>query len=92
VLVAGSVALMNLYRVAQPMNRMRLLLVVTMSTLFGLAFVLPFTQRLFELPRAALWSYLLAAAFVVGSWPLLVLGSRLAERWHRPSAGVAEAH
>ena len=83
VLVAGAVALMNLYRVAQPMNQWRLILIVVMSSLFGLAFVFPSTQGWFELPRPALWAYVLAAAFIVGSWPLLVLGSRLAERWHR---------
>jgi cation-transporting ATPase E len=91
VLVAGSVALLNLFRVAQPMNPMRLTLVVVMSSLFGLAFLFPFSQKLFELPRSALWTYGLAAAFVVASWPLLVLGSRVAERWHRPDAPTVSA-
>ncbi len=34
VLAAGSVALMNLYRVARPLNRLRTALVVTMTSLF----------------------------------------------------------
>ncbi len=83
VLVAGSVALMNLYRVARPMNRLRTALVVTMVALFALAFVTPWGRNLFELPRTAAWAYGLAAAFIVISWPLLELGSRVATRWGR---------
>jgi len=82
VLVAGSVALMNLYRVARPLNTLRTALVATMTTLFGLAFVMPWSRRLFELPLTELWAYGVAAAFIVAAWPLLELGSRLAQRWH----------
>ena len=83
VLVAGSVALMNLYRVARPMNRLRMALVVTMVALFALAFVTPWGRDLFELPRTAAWAYGLAAALIVVSYPLLELGSRVATRWRR---------
>jgi cation-transporting ATPase E len=83
VLVAGSVALMNLYRVARPMNRLRTALVVTMVALFALAFVTPWGRDLFELPRTAAWAYGLAAALIVVSYPLLELGSRVATRWGR---------
>ncbi len=83
VLVAGSVALMNLYRVAQPLNRLRATLVITMITLFALAFVMPWSRDVFELPRTAAWAYGLAAAFIAVAWPLLEIGSRIAERWHR---------
>ena len=83
VLVAGSVALMNLYRVARPLNRLRAALVITMVALFALAFATPWTRDLFELPRTSLWAYGMAAAFIAGSWPLLELGSRVATRWHR---------
>ena len=83
VLVAGSVALMNLYRVARPMNRLRMTLVVTMVALFALAFVTPWGRDLFELPRTAAWAYGLAAALIVVSYPLLELGSRVATRWRR---------
>ncbi len=83
VLVAGSVALMNLYRVARPLNRLRAVLVITMVALFALAFATPWTRDLFELPRTSLWGYGMAAAFIAASWPLLELGSRVATRWHR---------
>ena len=83
VLVAGSVALMNLYRVARPLNRLRAVLVITMVALFALAFATPWTRDLFELPRTSLWAYGMAAAFIAVSWPLLELGSRVATRWHR---------
>ena len=83
VLVAGSVALMNLYRVARPLNRLRAALVITMVALFALAFATPWTRDLFELPRTSLWAYGMAAAFIAVSWPLLELGSRVATRWHR---------
>ena len=83
VLVAGSVALMNLYRVARPLNRLRAVLVITMVALFVLAFATPWTRDLFELPRTSLWAYGMAAAFIAAAWPLLELGSRVATRWHR---------
>jgi cation-transporting ATPase E len=83
VLAAGSVALMNLYRVARPLNRLRAALVITMVSLFALAFLTPWTRDLFELPRTAAWAYGMAAAFIVAAWPLLELGSRVATRWHR---------
>jgi cation-transporting P-type ATPase E len=83
VLVAGAVALMNLYRVARPMNRLRAALVITMIGLFAVAFLTPWTRDTFELPRTATWAYGLAAAFIVISYPLLELGSRVASRWHR---------
>ncbi|MEP7202229.1 MAG: HAD-IC family P-type ATPase [Ilumatobacteraceae bacterium] len=83
VLVAGSVALMNLYRVAQPLNRLRAALLITMVALFALAFLIPAGRRAFELPRTATWAYGMAAASVVVAWPLLELGSRVATRWRR---------
>jgi cation-transporting ATPase E len=80
VLVAGSVALINLYRVARPLNRRRAALVSTMVALFGLAFVFPFSRDLFELPVTELWAYGLSAAFVAVAAPLLVAGGRISER------------
>jgi hypothetical protein len=82
VLVAGSVALLNLYRVARPLNPLRLALVTTMAALFALAFVFPFGRKWFELPLTKGWAYGVAALFIAGAYPLLVLGSRVAERWH----------
>jgi len=82
VLVAGSVALMNLYRVARPLNRRRTVLVVTMVALFALAFIIPMGRDWFELPTTAGWAYGLAAALIVVAWPLLELGGRIAD-WHR---------
>ena len=83
VLVAGAVALMNLYRVARPLNRLRAALVITMVALFALMFITPWTRDAFELPRTATWAYGMAAAFIAAAWPLLELGSRVATRWHR---------
>ncbi len=85
VLVAGSVALMNLYRVARPLNTLRRWLVVTMVALFALAFLIPVGRDWFELPTTAWWAYGLAAGLIVAAWPLLELGGRLAE-WHRVRA------
>jgi cation-transporting P-type ATPase E len=83
VLAAGSVALMNLYLVARPLNRLRATLVITMVALFALAFVLPWTRDMFVLPLTQAWAYVLSAAFIAAAWPLLQLGSRVAERWYR---------
>ena len=85
VLVAGSVALMNLYRVARPINRLRGGLVIVMVALFALAFILPMGRDWFELPTTAGWAYGLAAVLIAVAWPLLELGSRLAQR-HRVHA------
>lgn len=82
VLVAGTIALMNLYRVASPMNVPRRLLVAAMSVLFGAAFVIPFGRDLFELPVAEPWTYGLAAVAIALAWPLLVLGARVADSFH----------
>lgn len=82
VLVAGSVALMNLYRIASPLNVLRSILVFTMIGLFALAFVLPWGRDWFELPLTRAWAYALAAAAIALAWPLLHLGARVAERFH----------
>jgi len=82
VMVAGSVALMNLYRVARPLNTLRTALVATMITLFGLAFTMPWSRDLFELPLTRLWAHLVAVVIIVASYPLLVLGNSLTHRWH----------
>jgi cation-transporting ATPase E len=82
VLVAGSVALMNLVRVAQPLNRWRRILVGTMLGAFAVVFVVPAGRRVFELPLTLWWAYVLAGAFIGAAWPLLVLGSRITDRWH----------
>ncbi len=76
VLVAGSVALMNLYRVALPLNRLRLALISTMAVAFAAAFVMPWSRDLFELPLTEPWAYALAAVFIACAYPALVLGSR----------------
>lgn len=90
VLVAGSVALMNLYRTALPLNRLRTAVVVTMTVLFYGAFLLPATRDVFELPLTEWWAYAVGAAFAAAAWPLLVLGSRVSERWHaRPVTSPA---
>ncbi len=86
VLVAGGVALMNLFRVAQPLNHLRRVLIVTMIALFGLAFVLPIGRRIFELPLTHAWAYAMGAAFIAAAWPLLVLGSWVSEQFHRKAA------
>ncbi len=80
VLVAGSVALMNLARVARPLTLLRKVLVGAMMTGFALAFLTPWTRDLFELPVTKTWAYGLAAAFVAAAYPLLVFGSRVAEQ------------
>lgn len=79
VLVAGSIALMNLYRVASPMNPMRLALVVIMSALFAAAFAMDWSRELFELPITEPWAYPVAGVVVVAAWPALVIGGRMAE-------------
>ena len=83
VLAAGSVALMNLYLVARPLNRLRATLVITMVAFFALAFVLPWSRDMFDLPLTQAWAYGVSAAFIAAAWPLLQLGSRVAGRWYR---------
>jgi cation-transporting ATPase E len=85
VMVAGAVALMNLYRVARPLNPLRLGLVVTMVAMFSLAFLTPWTRDLFELPITEPWAYGLGAAFIVAAYPLLAFGARVSDKvrpWH----------
>ena len=82
VMAAGSVALMNLYLVARPLNRLRATLVITMVSLFAVAFVVPWTRDLFELPLTQAWAYGVGAAAIAVAWPLLHLGARVASRWH----------
>jgi cation-transporting ATPase E len=89
VLVAGSVALMNLYRVARPLNTLRLTLVTTMIVLFGAAFTMPWSRDLFELPLTELWVYGVAAAFIVAAYPLLVLGGRTVDLVRRRRGAAA---
>jgi hypothetical protein len=89
VLVAGSVALMNLYRVARPLNTLRLTLVTTMIVLFGAAFTMPWSRDLFELPLTELWVYGVAAAFIVAAYPLLVLGGRTVDHVRHRRGAVA---
>ena len=86
VLVAGAIALMVLYRIARPLNTLRATLVGAMAGLFALAFLVPWGRDLFELPIAPVWTYALAAGLVTVSWPLLALGARAAQRWHRAPA------
>ena len=82
-IVAGSVALMNLYRTAMPLNMLRRVLVVAMTALFIGAFLLPATRKVFDLPVVNnVWAYGLAAVFIVLAYPLLVLGSRVSQRVH----------
>ena len=44
------------------------------------AFVIPTGRDWFDLPTTAGWAYGLAAGLIVGAWPLLELGSRIAQR------------
>jgi cation-transporting P-type ATPase E len=88
VLVAGSIGLIYLYRIARPMNPMRWALVGAMSVGFALGFLLPFTRDLLDLPVSEPWTYVLAAGLTALSWPLLVLGGRIAAR-HTDTRGVA---
>jgi cation-transporting P-type ATPase E len=85
VFVAGSVALLNLYRVARPLNRLRATLIVAMAALFAVCFMIAPGRRIFELPTTQPWAYLLAAAFIAAAVPILALGARLADRWHNPT-------
>ena len=39
-------------------------------------------RSLFDLPLTEWWAYLVAAAFIVATYPLLVLGSWVSERIH----------
>ncbi len=81
VLVAGSVALMNLARIARPLTTMRIALVSTMIAAFVAAFLVPAARDWFELPVTEVWAYAMAAAFIVAAYPLLVLGSKVAEHF-----------
>jgi cation-transporting ATPase E len=80
VMVAGSIALMNLYRVARPLNRLRSVLVCTMCGLFALVFVVPQGRNAFELPLAQPWTYGIGAVAIAASYPLLMLGSWISEK------------
>ena len=54
-----------------------------MIALFALAFLIPWTRDLFDLPRTEPWAYGLAAGSIAVAWPLLELGNRVATRWRR---------
>ncbi len=74
VLTAGSLALLNLFRTARPLNTLRMALVIAMSALFALAFVIPWGRDLFELPVTEAWAYGVAAIAVAIGYPLLEVG------------------
>lgn len=80
VMVAGAVALMNLYRIARPLNLLRTVLVAAMVAFFVLMFLLPIGRDLFELETTEGWAYLVGAAAIAVAYPLLVLGARISER------------
>ena len=80
VMVAGAVALENLYRVARPLNARRIALVATMVVLFGLAFAFPWSRDTFELPLTALWAHGVSVVFIVVAYPLLELGGRFSRQ------------
>jgi cation-transporting ATPase E len=77
VMVAGSVALMNLYRVARPLNPLRLTLVAAMVAFFVLMFLLPIGRDIFELETTAGWAYGLGFGAIAIAYPMLVLGARI---------------
>ncbi|MEI6497270.1 MAG: cation-translocating P-type ATPase [Actinomycetota bacterium] len=81
VLVAGGIALENLLRISRPLNLVRKALVSAMVGLFVLAFVVPFGRSTFDLPLTAAWAYAVAAAIVAAAYPVLALGSRVAEHY-----------
>ena len=81
VLVAGGIALENLLRISRPLNLLRKALVSAMVGLFVLAFVVPFGRSTFDLPLTAAWAYAVAAAIVAAAYPVLALGSRVAEHY-----------
>ncbi|MCU1504245.1 MAG: ATPase, P-type, family protein [Ilumatobacteraceae bacterium] len=89
VMVAGSIALLNLYRVARPLNVLRMILVVTMAGLFALFFLLPFTRNTFELPITQWWAYVSGAVAIVVAYPMLALGSRLSASIYRRRHTIA---
>ena len=81
VMVAGAIALMNLYLVARPLNKLRSTLVITMVAAFAVAFLMPWSRDLFDLPLTQAWAYLLGAGAIAAAWPMLQLGNRVAARW-----------
>ncbi len=89
VMVAGSIALLNLYRVARPLNPLRMALVATMAGLFAVFFLLPFTRDTFELPITKWWAYVIGAVAIVVAYPLLELGSRLSSSISRRRHTIA---
>jgi hypothetical protein len=54
-----------------------------MIGLFAIAFLMPWSRDLFDLPVTEAWAYGVGAAGIVAAWPLLQLGSHVAGRWHR---------
>jgi cation-transporting P-type ATPase E len=86
VMVAFGIAFQVLVRVARPLVPWKLGLLGILLAAFVGALVLGVPSDFFELdipeePEALL----VVAAFVTGAWPLLVIGGRLAQRWHTPA-------
>ncbi|MEO5725250.1 MAG: cation-translocating P-type ATPase [Ilumatobacteraceae bacterium] len=92
VMVAGAVALMNLYRVARPLNPLRAVLVTAMGAMFALAFVIPRGRTLFELPTTESAAYLVAAIAITASYPLLVLGNWVSHQLYRETPRARSQH
>ncbi len=80
VLVLSSVTILVLIRVAWPLNRLRLTLVIGMIALLALAFTAPIGQDFFELDLPDGGELAVAAIAVVVSAPLLLVGWWLADR------------
>jgi cation-transporting ATPase E len=86
VLVLSSVTVLVLVRVAWPLNRLRLGVVIGMIALLTLAFTLPVGQDFFDLSLPEGGELAVAAIAVITAVPLLLVGWWLAERVGGPGA------
>jgi cation-transporting ATPase E len=85
VLVLSSVTILVLIRVAWPLNRLRLGVVIGMIGLLVLAFTVPAGQDFFDLSLPEGGELMVAAGAVVLAGPLLLGGWWLADRVGRPA-------
>ncbi len=80
VMVAGGVALENLYLVARPLNALRATLVAAMVGCFVLMFLVPLGRDVFELDTTEPWAYVVGAIAITAAFPLLLIGAEISRR------------
>ena len=76
-LVLGSIGLIILYIISEPMNKNRFILFFTMTVLFILAFIVPLSRKIFSFHKLDYLSFITAFILIVISYPVIKILEKL---------------